>query len=80
MTFAWLNRGVCYATMIDAKVTQLVTSWNECTHTLSIHALVSSILPGDEGNNKVAKNIGEEDKHKDLGQKQLKHIGTIQHT
>jgi hypothetical protein len=63
--FSRHNRGACYATIIDTKVTQLVTSWNERTRSSSIHALASSILAGDEGDNEVAEYVDDEDEHKE---------------
>ena len=38
------NRGACYATIIDTKVTQVVRSRNERTQTSSVHALAASVL------------------------------------
>lgn len=64
--FSRHNRGACYyATIIDTKATQLVTSWNERTHTSSVYALASSILAGDEGDDKVAEYAGDDDEHKE---------------
>jgi hypothetical protein len=63
--FSRHNRGACYATIIDTKVTQLVTSWNERTQTSSMYALASSILAGDEGDDEVAEYVGDDDEHKE---------------
>ncbi len=40
------NRGACYASIIDTKVTKVVSAWNERTRTASMHDLASSILAG----------------------------------
>ncbi len=55
------NRGACYATIIDTKVTQVVRSFHERTQTSRIHALAASILAGDEGDDKVAEYVGDEE-------------------
>ena len=36
----------CYASIIDTKVTKVVSAWSEQTRTASVHALASSILAG----------------------------------
>ena len=59
--FSRHNRGACYATIIDTKVAQVVTSLNERTRISSIHALASSIMAGDEGDDEVAEYTGDED-------------------
>jgi hypothetical protein len=38
------NRGACNASIIDTKVTKVVSAWNERTRTASMHDLASSIL------------------------------------
>jgi hypothetical protein len=55
------NCGACYATIMDTKVTQVTCSWNERTQMSSIHALDASVLARDEGDDKVAEYVGDEE-------------------
>ncbi len=47
------NRGVCYASIIDTKMTTVVTNLNEPQHPQAhIHALASSILASGSNSDK----------------------------
>ncbi len=60
------NRGVCYATIIDTKVTHVIKRLNERTQTLNINALASSILAGGvESDDEVAEFVGDEEEQKE---------------
>ena len=63
------NRGVCYAAIIDTKVTHEVTRLNKQTHTMNVNALASSVLAGGvESDDEVVEYAGEEE-HKEAHHK-----------
>ena len=60
------NRVICYATIIDTKVTHVIKRLNERTQTLNINALASSILAGGvESDNEVAEYVGDKEEQKE---------------
>jgi hypothetical protein len=56
------NRGVCYATIIDSKVTHVVDALNKRTQKKRMNDLASSILAGGvESDEEVAEYASEEE-------------------